>query len=378
MSASFKTETLLPPPISGFAPATFMERGVAVPFTTPQLSGARARTGAHPGARTALELIVPNPSGGRGVYILPWDRVTALCNPTLHDRRLSAAVSSLRAVTPATMRGAGREIAVEGLAGRQAAVAAGIAGEADHRATLMANFDLLLELVRQVEPGGENPLPPEQDQPARLEQRARRAVARIAPQLGRAPEVIAAGLEQLGKLYSAIGVGRSGRLHAVVSGVGRLREDLAAYAAGPGNEAGEAGQVAGAAGLIIACTQETLTDARNLTADVAGLLRRFLGEPDALAALLARPEWLLDGWDHICALWKSADAHFGRGPALAEIADLVPAVPRETGAWVRETLNIETDLIRYDRHVSALQDWRAHAPGFDVIARNEALLAHLV
>jgi hypothetical protein len=70
---------------SGFLPTTFLERGVAVPFTTPILIGARAR----PGERKPLELIVPNPSGARGVYILPWDGISGLCKPTVHDRRLS-------------------------------------------------------------------------------------------------------------------------------------------------------------------------------------------------------------------------------------------------------------------------------------------------
>ncbi|MBU6498939.1 MAG: hypothetical protein KGQ40_10460, partial [Rhodospirillales bacterium] len=59
----------LPPAVESFLPSTFLERGVAVPFTTPQLAGARAR----PGTRVPLELVVPNPSGGRGHYILPWD-----------------------------------------------------------------------------------------------------------------------------------------------------------------------------------------------------------------------------------------------------------------------------------------------------------------
>jgi hypothetical protein len=107
-------------PVQGFMPTTFLERGVAVPFTTPLLAGARAR----PGGRNHLELIVPNPTGGAGVYILPWDDVAALCRPTVHDRQLSKAVASLRTVTPAMTRRVAREVAVVGLAGRGAAAAA--------------------------------------------------------------------------------------------------------------------------------------------------------------------------------------------------------------------------------------------------------------
>ena len=56
------------PLIQAYLPATFLERGVAVPFTTPMLAGTRAR----PSERGGTELLVPNPSGGTGVYILPW------------------------------------------------------------------------------------------------------------------------------------------------------------------------------------------------------------------------------------------------------------------------------------------------------------------
>jgi hypothetical protein len=375
MSASPQSEILLPPPVLGFSPTTFLERGVAVPFTTPQLAGARAR----PGERSALELIVPNPSGGRGVYILPWDGVAALCSPSLHDRRLSAAVSSLRGVTPAAIRQAAREVAAEGFAGREAAAAAGAAREADHQASLLTNFDLLLELVRQVEPIGENTIPPERDQPAHLEQRARRAVARIAPQLGRTPEAIATCLEQLGVLYSGIGVRRLARLPALVGKLIQLRKDMAALvAANPDDNVTDAELVASVADLTIACTRSTLTDAQGLTADIVGLLRRWLADPDGLAALLARPEWLLDGWDHIWALWQTADNRLVPGPTLSEMAEMVPVVPREVGDWVREQTDIDIETMRHRRKVGPLQDWRTGVTALDVIARNETLLAQLV
>ena len=380
MSAA-QPESTLPPPILGFSPTTFLERGVAVPFTTPVLSGARAR----PGERTPLELIVPNPSGGRGVYILPWDGITALCSPSLHDRRLSTVVSGLRGVTPAAIRAAAREVAAQGFAGREAAQAAAAAGAADHQADLVTNFELLLELVRQVEPRGENPIPPEKDQPTHIEQRARRAVARIAPRLGRTPEVIATCLEQLGALYSGVGVHRMARLPALVANLGTLRNDMAGHAAAnppddpaSGETLADATLIASVVDLTISCARGTLADVHALTSDIIALLRRWLAEPDDLSALLARPEWLLDGWDQIWALWQSADAHLGRGPTLVEIAGLVPVVPREVGDWVREHFDVENELMRHRRKVSALQDWRTGVTALDVMARNESVLSLVV
>lgn len=143
-------------PVDAFLPTTFLERGVAVPFTTPQLNGARAR----PGERNPLELVVQNPSGGRGVYILSWDHISSLYTLTLNDRRLIEAVVKLRGVTPDTIRTTAREVASEGLAGRGAVTAAKKARESDDLERLQANFDLLLELVRQTERKGECPIPP--------------------------------------------------------------------------------------------------------------------------------------------------------------------------------------------------------------------------
>src|SRR5579863_9657509 len=103
-----------------FHPTTFLERGVAIPFTTPQLNGARAR----PGERKSLELIIPNPSGGRGVYIVSMNHIVEYCRLTLNDRRLADAVTKLRGVTPEAIRHLARDVAGEGLAGRGAAMAA--------------------------------------------------------------------------------------------------------------------------------------------------------------------------------------------------------------------------------------------------------------
>src|SRR5690242_6107211 len=98
----------LPEP-KAYLPITFIERGVLVPFTTPILAGTRAR----PNERSGAELLVPNLSGGRGVYVLPWGSIHGLCRPTVHDRRLNQKVERLRTVTPGTIRQAAREVAIE-------------------------------------------------------------------------------------------------------------------------------------------------------------------------------------------------------------------------------------------------------------------------
>ncbi len=87
------------PPVRDHYPATFRNRGAAVPFTTPLLAGARARDSKGAG----VELVIPNPSGGRGVYIVQWPGVRALCTPTVHDTVLFGRIAQLKRIDPATM-----------------------------------------------------------------------------------------------------------------------------------------------------------------------------------------------------------------------------------------------------------------------------------
>ncbi len=364
----------LPPPVNDFLPTTFLERGIAVPFTTPILAGTRAR----PGERVPMELIVPNPSGGRGVYILPWQDISALCRPTVHDARLTATIATVQGVTPTTIRKVSRETAVLGFAGRSAAAAARAADAADRTASLTANFELLLALVRRVEPPGETALPPERERPAELERRARRAIARIAPELGRTPEAIVTALEQLAVLYSGLGLGGSAHASRVPPLLGRLlhlRADLDRHLQSHvGESAHDADLIAGALDLTTTCARVILADAAALTADVTTLIRKWLLEPEALARSLARSDWLLDGWDRIAALWDTAETHLGREATLSEMCNLVPAVPREIGSWVSHQLNIEPDLQRHRRKVVLMEDWRTGRNVVDLIGRNEALL----
>ena len=366
----------LPPPVNDFLPSTFLERGIAVPFTTPILAGTRAR----PGDRVPLELIVPSPSGGRGVYILPWQDISALCRPTLHDARLTATIATVHGVTPSTIRKAARETASLGFAGRAAAAAARAAEAAERTASLTANFELLLALVRRVEPPGECPTPPEQERPIELERRARRAIARIAPEFGRTPESIVATLEQLAALYSCIGLGRTAhacRIPQLLARLVRLRADLDAYLAhNVGETAQDADLVAGALDLTITCARVIVADAAQLSADVNLLIRKWILEPDALAQSLARADWLLDGWDRIAALWDSAHTPGSQEVTLSEMCNLVPSVPREIGSWVSHQLNIETDLQRHRRKVLLMEDWRTGRNVIDLIGRNESLLEH--
>jgi hypothetical protein len=362
------------PLTQSYHPVTFLERGVAVPFTTPMLMGARAR----PAERGGPELVVPSPSGSRGVYVLAWNGVRELCQPTVHDRRLNEVVAALSSVTPSAIRKAARDVAAEGLAGREAIAAAGVARDAEHREAMVANFMLLMALVQQMEPGEAHAVSPVRGVDSALETRAKRVIARIAPRLGRDPDAIAASLEEMAPLFASTGMegspveGRAARALGVLS---RVRAETAEWSQSRTDEsAALAGMVATVADLTISCTEATLAEAHTLTADMTRLLRRWTTEPARIRELAARPEWLLDGWEQVCLLWLTATEDAARRAALPEMALLVPIVPREAGDWLGGTVNMDAAL-RVRRTVSLNEDWRTGTAVFELIARNEHLRA---
>jgi len=362
------------PLIQAYNPASFSERGVAVPFTTPLLVGARVR----PAERAGTELVVPNPSGGRGVYILPWRSVRQICHPTVHDTRLYEKIGGLPALTPAGIRQAARAVAADGFAGRAAQAAISSAAEADRDEQLLANFLLLMRLVEQVEPGSIGDAAGLVPTMA-LEQKAKRVVAMVAPTLGCSPENIATALEGLAELFGPVGVPPqevSARLPRLLQALDAVRTDTANWAAGEVDDvmASLARAVSGAASQIIDQAAEALRDARRLALDVAGLLRGWLRDPAPLAARIGRAEWLLDGWEPVILLWRDAGQLAGRPAALLEMAQLVPAVPQEA-MRPADARPDGTARPMECRVVNMQEGWRTGTASFGLVARNERMRA---
>ena len=383
MTGQIATSFSLPKPVLGYHPGTFLERGASVPFTTPQLNGAYARQA----PRRGMEFTVPNPSGGRGVYIVPPEGLFALCRPTLHDSRLIAVLAAMPAVTPTAIRAAARAIAAEGLAGRAVSAAAAATIAIDEKARMMANFELLLELVRQTE-AGEHPADPvpadshaagaAANAGADLERRARRAVARIAPELGRSTEQIAASLEELAALFAHVGVGRltaGSRVPRIAAALAGLRDAMLGRARDhAGESGGDAGRIAESADVTLACLRLVLGEVHEMPRDMLALLRRWLRTPQEVAARVARPDWLVDGWERIILLWQAADT-FGHVVTLGEMAGLVPVLPKELAEWCRVALPGLNEGTSRRPLVAMLEDGRTGVTQYDVIARNERLLA---
>ncbi|MGA3004071.1 MAG: hypothetical protein ABSE20_20340 [Acetobacteraceae bacterium] len=355
-----------------YHPTTFQERGVALPFTTPLLGGARARLSRNRG----IELIVRNPAGGRGVYVMPLNAVTSLCRPTLYDKVVSNRIAFLETVTPATVRAIGRATAAEGLAGEgamQAARAAAKTEEGDRRVVVR---HLLSSLIRQVNPGPNASSPVPGPGSPDLDARARQTIAWLAPRLGQSAGWGVKALDALADAITGLGIGDSGRIPGIIKLLDAMREEIAEWAntQRDGDRVLFAHTVCSVCDFTRSAAATMTTQTRMLTGDMVRLLRQWATDPDSVVRVAERPEWVLDGWEQICLIWNYAQDNAARRVALVEIADHIPVIPKELNEWGGGRANMD-DVFAEQVHIGLNEDWRTGASVFDLIARNEQLRA---
>jgi hypothetical protein len=348
-------------------PATFLERGITLPFTTPALLGGRVR----PAQRRSAELVLANPSGSEGVYILPWAGVLDFCSPTLHDRAVWARVSDLPHLVPRQVREAARAVAAEGYAGREAARAAAAARAGARQDRTLAHYGLLLELVRQGEaeaggaPARRHRPPPEADTPAGLQARAREVLERLRTDGRIAPAAALDAIEEMAEVFEACGVRRGiaqGRLPALADAIAAMAVELVdGTAAAAATERLCCRLLSQSAELVLRCGRLALNEAHGLLDDIWALLQRWRMAPDSVQQATARAEWIFDGWDMILGLWRGA-APGERGAAVLAMANLVPMIPAEVENWFGfdATSDMEayrSGLRRWRRTVQVHEDW---------------------
>ncbi len=380
------------PLIQRYRPRSFRERGVVAPFTSPLLSGGRLRWVPRVGAAGHdLELVVPNPSGGKGFYILPWGDIGGIWRPTMHDVELGRVLAVMldeQAVplSPSAMRTAARQVAAFGLAGRAAADAAVRAEKAHADGLTATRFALLMRVTEQIEAArsfaGE---PLEQASPAEIQQRGGRALLQLAANLGQPANLVDQTLDRLALHFVDIGFGlgqEQARLARLVADMAMLQHGLVAWAqteAPIGNNSAsnsscrDAQVVATAAELAARMAQMLLDTARGQLADMQTFIRTALSNPAEVSALNDRPALLLDGWDRICLIWRASAAEPQRHTAVQEIVRQLPLLPDEAEEWLSLPVGTADKLFQHQATLSGPP--RGAQAGLVAIARNETLRA---
>lgn len=293
---------------------------VHVPFTAPLLAGVRGRR-----QRGGLEFILPNPSGGRGTYVVSWPQTAGLAAPTLHDTVLARRLHELPVLGPTAVRNAARAVAAEGYAGREAAEAAMRAQTKIEAESLRLWAMFLLALIQR------------SDIPVGEQGRILAGLGNAGPgivtdgfvaganRLGWEPAALSDALDQLSAAF--LSVAAKGRAHRLLGLMGALHQALLAEqvqhaqdaAASPALLARTIGSVSHRLGLATTALDEA---ARALD-DPAVLLGRWRSDPAGALGAARHVEETLDGWDRICLLWLDADTLSTRLRLLPEIGLLV-------------------------------------------------------
>ncbi len=267
-------------------------------------------------------------------------------------------------------------VAAEGLAGPDAAEAAAAAVAEEEQARVVVHFRLLMALVAQL--GGELADSSSLPMADLVATRASQTLEQVACQLGRPPAWASAALEQVAGLLGGVGVGHDPncRVPRLLGAVRQLREGLSAWSAEQQEPAerlyGE--MVCDVAGRTLTVTAAVMEKLGSMSEDVTGILRSWSATPAEFAMLATRPEWLVDGWDHLCLLWHAAEDEPARRAALAEMAGLLPVLPKEAGEWSQHGPD-GADTPRLRKFIRLHEDWLTGAMDLDLMARNEAFRA---
>ena len=352
-------------PISDHAPRTYAERGASVPFTTPVLGGAYVRIG----PAGAAELLVCNPSGSRGVYILPLRNLQAICQPTLHDTLVHAEIGPLTAFTPGAIRKAVRKVVATGITGRVAMRSAALAEPA--LMTAQFNARTALRQALAVQAGSET------------------AIDALAERLGCPGKILMASLLACADMLAEIGIMPGTRDHSMARRVARLGGMARAL---PDVQSAAAAGVTRDMATLAALSQSThalaaalLADMERQLGDISTLMLAFQREPLVVSQALSRIDWVMDGWDRICALWHEATSQqpMPNRLALLEMASQAPKLPTEAFGWGMPGVPPPPDIRGTDAAATTdtaggFIDWTSQVTLADLVARNERVVAALV
>jgi ElaB/YqjD/DUF883 family membrane-anchored ribosome-binding protein len=354
-------------------PAGFAERGAIVAFTTPQLFGARLprpRAGAPP------DLILANLSGQPGNNVLPGARLLATPGLTAHDQALWQKLRELTDFAPEKIRGAMITIAAEGWRGRAAAACAEEQSTADITTLRRMFFLLLTDLIRRTELPAEAKVPPEQESLIYLRPRIGKAVARIAKRYSMTTEAVEAAIEALASVFMPLGKHNdtvTGHTRAAMAELQSFIKELDQWLAPRRDNARglRAEFLLRKAKLALICTQAAINELDRVLDDTTILLRAWQRDQASVLRRASRPQWLLDGWDIIIALWRQSEPS-DREACFWEMSHLVPILPKEVEGW--SAFPEGASKIRQEQAISIKgTDWRRFRP-LEFSARNETLL----
>lgn len=360
-------------------PPSFRDRGAAVPFTTPFLLNARIRA-SHSGR--GREIVIINPSGGRGVLVLPWSTVPEICSPTLFDRHLWESLAEASDISPIGIRHQAQKLAAQGLAGRRAAVVAQDAQRREQASQRLMRSLLIESLINATESAEEKTGQTASAPDALFAKRAERSVARAAIMAGLPPAEFAADLDALAIALSGAAPeipGADARLRKMLDSLARMNDGIARWAEGENPESSHVMAtkfIQDTAQQTLECAKLALSTTDTLVAGFGRLLPHWKTEKDKVLERARAPDWIMDGWQTPMALWETAGPD-ERPAAVWELALIAPILPREAKAWMGSVTDWRETPRRITQVVRDRADWRSGSV-LEMVARNEGLIGSAI
>ena len=338
-------------------PSLSSERTVGIPFTTPLVCGAKVRLVKG----GVVELLVPNPSGGRGFYVMDLRAVRDYCQLTVHDQLLLENLLDMDTVTPMAVRRCARNVALSGAAGRDAASAAKRAAERDDGIINLTNYLMLMRLLRRVGID-ERELQRPMGEDKAMQNQIKRRLTALMPKIGLTPDEIIDTVGDIAFYASSIGfVGDEIRARHMAT-LERLRPFASAVNRWAVLESGEsadwAARIASCAIWTYDVVVPLVIDCQARLEDIPELVRTWRSDGNEVRELFSMPDWLLDCWPEIFAIWDTA-AGEGREMQRAVISQIQRLLPlAQTLAEEDAIVVIKADAsVVMSRSVRLQEDW---------------------
>ncbi|WP_448207249.1 hypothetical protein [Azospirillum sp. sgz302134] len=361
--------------LTNFAPSTFEERGAAVGFTTPVLAQTRVRKT----DREQLEVLIPNLSEGRGVYVVPWKGLPLAFPMTVHDRMLQDLIRRGEGCSPDDIRKAVLEAARCGLAGPLAVESAEAALRDDDEQRLLINFQLISEVLSAVGLASAEILRAglASEEGQRL---TRSYMLKASQSLSIEPTELYARVAELAAYMEPIGVASSpkpARLRRLMRDLVHFRDSVTEWSTDNVSEA------APIAAFCAEVAEHTLNHVRNVVtqldqavASFENLLRQWETKRVLVRRATTRLSWLLDGWDFISTTWAEAQgkSRHEQDMTVHELFRVLPLLPKDE-EHTDHALQADRVMAANRRTVRAYVDWRSGQIDTDLVMRIEAIKA---
>jgi len=350
------------------------QRAVGVPFTTPMIYGAKAR----PEPRGGVELLVPNPSGGPGYYVIGLKGLRDFCQLSVHDELLLDRLLELEVVTPSAVRRAARDVAMAGAAGRDAAEAAAAAAEKDDALVQLTSYHLIVGLLKQV--GIDVRVLKRPESEGGFKSEVRKRLTSLSPKLGVGVDEVVVTLDEIAFYAAPIGFRGSdqkARHRRILDSIASLADELATWSAVEAEDTRElTGEVIDCARWTIDHGTPAVESCHDLLEDVFGLIKRWCRGEDNVKGRFAYCDWLLDGWQEIIAVWEAAagEDRPNQRMSLGQIARLLPLTKQLSEEGRVEMAGDDRSIVQ-SRWVRLFEDWRTGTVLSDLRARAETARA---